>query len=142
MNSATKIVTENAVAQWTDMGFPDDYRAEAAELKDYYTRLMEDFCENYDEQWFALIATPAVQKTIDWEAVAEAVNNMLAENQDDEEDDVCGCGKCRRCLADDTCAGQCGDQGNITVISKSGNKFLVCRDCCDWFKREAKEFKE
>jgi hypothetical protein len=82
MNPATKIVTENAVDQWADMGFPDDYRAEAADLKDYYTRLMEDFCENYDEQWFALIATPAVQKTIDWEAVAEAVNNMLAENQD------------------------------------------------------------
>jgi hypothetical protein len=88
MNHATKIVTENAVAQWSDMGFEDDYKAEAAELQDFYTRLMEDFCENYDEQWFALIATPAIQKTIDWEAVAEAVNNMLLERQNEEDDDA------------------------------------------------------
>lgn len=80
MNHATKIITENAIAQWDDMG-EDDYRVEAADLKDYYTRLMEDFCENYDEEWFALIATPAIQKTIDWEAVAEAVNNMLLETE-------------------------------------------------------------
>ena len=64
------------------------------------------------------------------------------EKNDEEDDDVCGCGKCRRCLADDTCAGQCGDQGTITVTNKNGRKFLVCKDCCDWFKRDTKEFKE
>ena len=92
MNHATKIVTENAVAQWSDMGFEDDYRVAAADLQDYYTRLMEDFCENYDEQWFALIATPAIQKTIDWEAVAEAVNNMLLERQNEKVPLTCRCG--------------------------------------------------
>jgi hypothetical protein len=81
MNQATKIITENAIDQWSFMGFEDDYKAEAIELEDFYTRLMEDFCENYDEEWFALIATPAIQKTIDWEAVAEAVNNMLLEQE-------------------------------------------------------------
>ena len=92
MNHATKIVTENALDQWSDMGFEDDYRVAAADLQDYYTRLMEDFCENYDEQWFALIATPAIQKTIDWEAVAEAVNNMLLERQNEKVPLTCRCG--------------------------------------------------
>ena len=82
MNAATKIICENAVNHWSDMGFEDDYRAEAIHLEDYFTRMMEDFCDDYDQNWFALIATPAIQKTIDWEAVAESVNKMLLEREE------------------------------------------------------------
>ena len=81
MNTATKMISENAITQWSDMGFEEDYKAEATELQDFFARLVEDFCENYDEEWYALIATPAIQKTIDWAAVAEAVNKMLSERQ-------------------------------------------------------------
>ena len=82
MNAATKIICENAVNHWSDMGFEDDYRADAADVEDFFTRLMEDFCDEYDQNWFALIATPAIQKTIDWEAVAESVNKMLLEREE------------------------------------------------------------
>ena len=84
MNQATKMITENAVAQWSDMGLEDDYTVNATEVQGYYARLMGDFCENYDEEWFALIATGAIQKTIDWEAVAKAVNDMLLERKNED----------------------------------------------------------
>ena len=115
MNHATKIVTENALDQWSDMGFEDDYRVAAADLQDYYTRLMEDFCENYDEQWFALIATPAIQKTIDWEAVAEAVNNMLVDDID--QPNTYPYKKCSVCSERSSC-------GNY-----NDNKEWICEEC-------------
>lgn len=82
MNAATKIICEIAVAEWSDMGFEDDYRAEAKGLENYFLDLMEDFCDDYDQNWFALIATPAIRNTIDWEAVAAAVNKMLLEREE------------------------------------------------------------
>ena len=141
MNHATKIVTENAVAQWSDMGFEDDYIVAAAELQDYYTRLMGDFCENYDEQWFALIATPAIQKTIDWEAVAEAVNNMLLERQNEEDDSTRK--TCSRCSEQSSCGNYNDDkewvcEGCFTLCDHcdartagyhSGGDDVICLDC-------------
>jgi len=52
----------------------------------------------------------------------------------DEEE--CECGECSRCVADDTCAAQCGDKGTITVVGKDGTTSLVCKDCCAWFKKQ------
>jgi hypothetical protein len=63
----------------------------------------------------------------------------MADNYDpleEEEEEECECGECSRCLADDTCAGDCGDQGTITVTGKNGTKWLVCKDCCSWFKKK------
>ena len=83
MNAATKIISSVAVDQWYDLSFSeDDYRAEAKELENYFLDLMEDFCDDYDQDWYALIATPAIRNTIDWEAVAAAVNKMRSEREE------------------------------------------------------------
>jgi hypothetical protein len=59
--------------------------------------------------------------------------------EEEEEEEGCGCGVCSRCVADDTCAAQCGDKGTITVVGKDGTNSLVCKDCCAWFKTQNEE---
>lgn len=60
------------------------------------------------------------------------------EKHEEDEEEGCGCGVCSRCVADDTCAAQCGDKGTITVVGKDGTSSLVCKDCCAWFKTQNK----
>jgi hypothetical protein len=61
------------------------------------------------------------------------------DKEEEEEEEGCGCGVCSRCVADDTCAAQCGDKGTITVVGKDGTNSLVCKDCCAWFKTQNEE---
>lgn len=68
------------------------------------------------------------------ECCAEADREGGYDDESEEED--CECGACSRCVADDTCAAQCGDKGTITVVSKNGTTSLVCKDCCAWFKKQ------
>jgi hypothetical protein len=35
----------------------------------YWLGAMEDFSEEYDEDWYALIATPAIRATINWDFI-------------------------------------------------------------------------
>ena len=83
MNAATKMISENAIGQWSCMGFDeDDYRVDAADVRNYFAQQLEDCSECYDEDWFALIGVPAIEATIDWEAIAAAINKMLDEEKE------------------------------------------------------------
>jgi len=78
MNTATKMICENALGQWGSMGYDKEETVSAATIRDYYLRQLDDFSDCYDEEWYALIGTKAIEKTIDWQSIAEAVNQQIA----------------------------------------------------------------
>jgi hypothetical protein len=63
----------------------------------------------------------------------------LFDEDKETEDDECDCGDCERCLADDTCAGRCGDRGIITITDQNGKECLSCKDCISWFKQQEEQ---
>ena len=87
MNTATKMIAEIAVSQYEDLDFCH-YEIEEAQVRNFLRDLADEIlgCEVGPEdgefpEWTTLVATPAIEKTIDWEAVAQAVITDLKENE-------------------------------------------------------------
>jgi hypothetical protein len=77
MNRATQIVLEVALREWEGLSFYEEAKPlDARDMEVYFDCLLEDHPDDYDEEWFPLVATPAIQKTIDWAAIAKAVNKF------------------------------------------------------------------
>ena len=66
MNSATLIMYRFTVDQYDAM----DAELCAISLKQFWLDMMKDFSDQYDEEWYALIATPSIRKTINWSFIA------------------------------------------------------------------------
>ena len=83
MNRATQICLQVALWEFEGLSFyPEQGPVDALDVEVYFDCLLQDHPEDYDEDWFPLIATPAIQKTIDWKAIAEAVNKSRQEDED------------------------------------------------------------
>ena len=74
MNTATKILLDISLDHWADMSFNDGYICEADDLKFYWYDMVEDFCEEYDQEWFYLVCEDMKNPLIDWNAIAEVVD--------------------------------------------------------------------
>lgn len=72
MNSATYKMFINTVSQYDEvsadneeeMTNPDNMNA-----GNFWYNMMNDFAEEYDADWYALVATPAIEGTIDWNMI-------------------------------------------------------------------------
>lgn len=80
MNSATAKMIAATYDQFYTMG---DEMPSADDCRDYWLSMLEDCPDAYEEDWYALVGVPAIEKTIDWEAVSEEVCHML-ESEDEE----------------------------------------------------------
>ena len=75
-NKATQIVLETL----GDMNFNSAYvpfwrLMSTDEWEENALTFMEECADDfYDAEWFALVATPAIRKTIDWKYIAEHLN--------------------------------------------------------------------
>lgn len=70
MNAATMMMYRFTVAQYDAMGMEDDSGLTAADVQHYWLDMMEDFSDEYDADWYPLIATPAIFSTINWSFIA------------------------------------------------------------------------
>ena len=44
-----------------------------AEIRDNMLRAVEDNAEEYDQDWFPLVATPGIERQIAWDEIAEVI---------------------------------------------------------------------
>lgn len=79
MNQATRMILEIAVDQFSCMSWDNTPVNTGYDMEDYFLRQLEDNDECYDEEWYALVGTPAIRATIDWKAIAEAVNEEVCD---------------------------------------------------------------
>ncbi len=71
MNAATLKMYEHTIYQYdcmdSDLISAND---NGEHIKDYWLRMLEDFPEAYDIEWYALIGVPSILNTIDWKLIA------------------------------------------------------------------------
>ena len=71
INTATFKVYQITCDHYSQMGYDSQIQLTPASVRDYFDRMMEDCAsENYDHEWFALIATKAIEATINWDFIA------------------------------------------------------------------------
>jgi hypothetical protein len=53
-------------------GLDDDHHLDidADSVREYWLKMLQDHSDCFDIEWFALIATPAIEKTINWNFIA------------------------------------------------------------------------
>ena len=76
MNAPTQHILRNALDQWMfiDGDMPNKT---ATSMRDYYQDQLHDFSDSYDAEWMALIATKAIEAIIDWDLIAQKVNELI-----------------------------------------------------------------
>ena len=79
-NKATSIVFELAyLCLVYGCGYPDegaDYTGN--DMRNWLQDQMENDPDRYDEEWYAIAATPAIGAAVDWDWVAMRINGMIA----------------------------------------------------------------
>ena len=75
MNSATLIMYQYTIYQYDDISAGDDaLLCSPDSLKQFWLDMMEDFSEEYDADWFPLVATEAIRNTINWDFISQKYN--------------------------------------------------------------------
>jgi hypothetical protein len=70
MNSATMMMYRFTVAQYDNMDESAILSLTGADVRHFWLSMMEDFSEEYDVEWYPLIATQSICATIDWSLIA------------------------------------------------------------------------
>jgi len=110
----------------------------ARNLKERCRHLLVGKTGSLRREWYDSATQSQRDARVEEILIEVGVKEAPKEEEEEEEEEECDCGKCSRCVADDTCAAQCGDKGTITVVGKDGTTSLVCKDCCAWFKKQNK----
>ena len=87
MNPATFILYKYTCWQYDMMsfGYDDSVAPKDIGIRDFWLDMMEDFSDEYENEWFALVATPNIEKTIDWNAITNTycIKRMIATHFED-----------------------------------------------------------
>jgi hypothetical protein len=71
INTATFKIYQFTCDHYSQMDYDSQVELTPESVCDYFERMMEECAsEDYDVEWFALIATKAIKKTIDWDFIA------------------------------------------------------------------------
>ena len=70
MNKATLIMYQYTIDHYDNMTCESYEDLDAESMADYWLRNMEENPENYDDEYYALIATPNIFRTINWDFIA------------------------------------------------------------------------
>ena len=84
MPTATQIVKQLFLDWSSGLMWKTGDRYSAEDVKYYMEELVLDWPEAYDEDWYALIATPAIKATINWQDIADAENKIREEHELEE----------------------------------------------------------
>lgn len=85
-NKATSIVFELAYFCLVEgCGYPDAPDYTGNDMWNFLHRQMENDPDRYDEEWYAIAATPAIGAAVDWDWVAMRINGMIAMSDDEYE---------------------------------------------------------
>ena len=119
-NSVTKQISEIVIAQYQDMSWEGSFSsgADAESVRNYMYQLADDCatCElpsDDDElmpSWCALVLTPAIASTIDWDAVYETLAKTL-------------CVECYHCGEYDL------EENMDTMLHDGSDEIHVCENC-------------
>jgi hypothetical protein len=88
MNPATLKMYQHTIDQYDSMGYDDGVLCSPEGLETFWLDMMEDFSEEYDADWYPLVATDAIRRTINWNFIAHKYNerrSILDKFSDDEE---------------------------------------------------------
>lgn len=88
MNSASTTILEVAIAQYESMDLlPGEINVEGFMVEMAKELVSELWGADDDEMWPSwcnLVVTRAIERTIDWESIQEAVNDMLVDRYIDD----------------------------------------------------------
>lgn len=87
MNRATEIVLEIAEGELLAWGFDADTVWSGDDIYNFFLQLMEDHADDYDADWFPIVATPSIRKTVDWAEIGKIVTQKNVEARSEDECD-------------------------------------------------------
>ena len=71
-NKITEIMTGYAINQFIEgCGYDDDPEWDGNEVRDYFDRMVEDYPDQYEEEWFSIASTKGIANAVDWKWIAE-----------------------------------------------------------------------
>ena len=76
-NQATKIMLTWTILYESGCSYERGATFEAEGVKENWMEDMYNHGEEYDEEWFPLVATPSINKTIDWQFIADQLPNYI-----------------------------------------------------------------
>ena len=80
MNRATEVIAEFTVYWYDSLTYDNGpcYPESAEAVRQVWWDMLEDHSDEYDADWYPLVATPAIRMTINWEAVYKEARVSLA----------------------------------------------------------------
>ena len=78
MNRATEIMLEWSIKFFLDgIGYDDDFKFSGEGLKEDWEDDIYNHSDEYDNEYFQLVATPNIAKTIDWNWIANELTKKI-----------------------------------------------------------------
>ena len=84
-NTATLKMLEWTISFYEGLVFSHRPTFDGESIRQDWLEDMEQHPDDYDQEWFALVATKAIEATIDWDYIAqELINHITFENEEEE----------------------------------------------------------